>query len=300
MLDLRRLVILRELKQQGTMSAAARELSYTHSAVSQQLALLERETGVTLLERAGRSVRLTPAGEELVANTEAVLAALEKAESDLATAHERPQGVVRMAAFTTVSRIIVPDALRILHSEFPGLQVQVTRADPEFGVSMLMSRQVDMVLTDGYPGTEQITAPGISSAVLDTDPVRAYLPQTASGQDEDDVSRMSWVMEPYTSAATQWALRVCRERGFEPRVVHTSSDLLFHLRMVEKGLAAAFLPDMVVRESGVRLTSSEWLPSDQQRSIQLLLRTGSEAHPIHVAVGDAISRVLRTGEIVSQ
>lgn len=300
MLDLRRLVILRELKQQGTMSAAARELSYTHSAVSQQLALLERETGVALLERAGRGVRLTPAGEELVANTEAVLAALEKAESDLATAHERPQGVVRMAAFTTVSRIIVPDALRILLSEFPGVEVQVTRADPEFGVKMLMSRQVDLVLTDGYPGTEQISAPGISATVLGTDPVRAYLPQSASGQDEDDVSRMSWVLEPRTSAATQWALRVCRERGFEPRVVHTSSDLLFHLRMVEKGLAAAFLPDMVVRESGAHLTPSAWLPSDQQRSIQLLQRTGSESHPIHDAVSDAITHVLRTGGSVSE
>lgn len=297
MLDLRRLVILRELKLHGTMSAAARELSYTHSAVSQQLAMLEREAGVRLLEKSGRNVRLTPAGEELVANTDAILAAMERAESALAESHRRPKGVVRLAAFTTISRIFLPDALLRLSEEYPDLDVRVTRADPEVAVTMLLSRQVDVVLADAYPGTESTATSGVTVAPLAEDPVRAYLPDgsVADGSGRDGsvpLAQVRWVMEPQGSAAAQWALRVCRERGFEPLVAHTTSDLLFHLRMVEHGLAAAFLPDTVLREAGVELEPSREFPVDQRRSIHLLMRAGSEAHPAHIAVRAAIAAAI--------
>ncbi|GAA1576234.1 LysR family transcriptional regulator [Leucobacter aridicollis] len=295
MLDLRRLVILRELKHRGTMSAAARELAYTHSAISQQLAQLERDVGVKLLERTGRNVRLTPAGDELVRNTEAILSAIEKAEADLATTHQRPQGVVRLAAFTTISRAIIPDALLRLAERYPELQVQVTRADPEFGITMLTSRQVDAVLTDAYPGVGQAAPAGVTVTTLGTDPVRAYLPPGVRSEGPAGMGSVPWVLEPPTSAATQWALRVCRERGFDPYVAHTTSDLLFHLRMVEHGLAAAFLPDMVIRESGLKLTPSAWLSVGQERTINLLVREGSEAHPAHVAVREAVMRELGDG-----
>ncbi|MBK1656601.1 LysR family transcriptional regulator, partial [Allochromatium vinosum] len=88
------------------MTAAARELSYSHSAISQQLAQLEHETGVVLLERVGRGVQLTAAGEELVRNTHAIMAAVERAESDLATSHRHPRGILRVAAFATISRTV--------------------------------------------------------------------------------------------------------------------------------------------------------------------------------------------------
>ncbi|MBL3687529.1 LysR family transcriptional regulator [Leucobacter zeae] len=292
MLDLRRLVILRELKLHGTMSAAARELSYTHSAVSQQLALLEREAGVRLLEKSGRNVRLTPAGEELVANTDAILAAMERAESALAESHRRPKGVVRVAAFTTISRIFLPDALLRLSEEYPDLDVRVTRADPEVAVTMLLSRQVDVVLADAYPGTESTATSGVTVAPLAEDPVRAYLPDGSGRDGSVPLAQVRWVMEPQGSAAAQWALRVCRERGFEPLVAHTTSDLLFHLRMVEHGLAAAFLPDTVLREAGVELEPSREFPVDQRRSIHLLMRAGSEAHPAHIAVRAAIAAAI--------
>lgn len=288
MLDVHRLTLLREVKLHGSMSAAARELAYSHSAISQQLGVLEKETGVILLEKVGRNVKLTPAGEELVRNTEAILAAIERAESDLATSHERAHGVVTVAAFATISRSVMPAAMAELARNFPGLDVRLRREEPETAVMQLMSRQVDAVVTDAFPGTQGAPDGGIHTTVVGQDPIRGYLPHGVAFEDFGQLRNARWVVEPLTAASTQWALRVCRERGIEPVIAHVSSDVLFHLRMVEHGLAAAFLPDMVVREAGSDVVPSSWLPSDQHRSIQFLVRAGSEHSVALVAVREAI------------
>lgn len=292
MLDLHRLVLLREVKLRGSMTAAARELSYSHSAISQQLALLEKETGVILLERVGRNVKLTAAGEELVRNTEAILSSVERAETDLASAHQHPHGTVTVAAFATISRTVMPRALSALNRDFPDLDVRLQLYDPEAAIVRLVSRQVDAVITDSYPGTEPPTTDGVARMMLGEDPVRGYLPASADVATLDTLRTMKWVMEPRGSAASRWALRVCRERGFEPIVAHESSDLLFHLRMVEQGLAAAFLPDMVVREVGSTIRPDPMLPSDQQRSVVFLVRSGAENRPALLAIRDAVAQTL--------
>nr|WP_256869895.1 LysR family transcriptional regulator [Paenarthrobacter ureafaciens] len=280
--------MLRELKLRGSMTAVARELSYSHSAVSQQLSLLEKEAGTVLLERVGRNVQLTAAAEDLVRNTESILAAVERAESDLASFHGRPHGVVRVAAFATISRGILPTALASLARDYPALDVRLQLADPETAVVRLTSRQVDVVITDAYPGTKEVASGGVHITTLGQDAVRGYLPRPDMDGDLDQVGSIPWVMEPAASASTQWALRVCRERGFEPVVAHESSDLLFHLRLVEMGLAAAFLPDMVLHEAGSTLSPSPWLPMDQHRNIHFLVRDGSQARPPLQAVLTAV------------
>lgn len=292
MLDLHRLTLLREVKLRGSMSAAARELSYSHSAISQQLGVLEKETGVVLLEKVGRNVKLTAAGEELVRNTEAILAAIERAEADLATSYKRPQGVVTVAAFATISRSILPSALAKLEEEFPGLDVRLRREDPEIAVMQLISRQVDAVITDAFPGTPGAPNGVIHTTAIGQDPIRGYLPRGVEFTDFTDLRNVRWVIEPTNTASSQWALRVCRERGIEPFIAHVSSDLLFHLRMVEQGLAAAFLPDMVLREAGSTIIPSSWLPADQHRSIQYLVRSGSENSAALVAVRQAVAQAL--------
>lgn len=290
MLDLHRLTLLRGVKLHGSMSAAARELGYSHSAISQQLGVLEKETGVILLEKVGRNVKLTPAGEELVRNTDAILAAIERAESDLATAQEGVRGVVTVAAFATISRNVMPKAMAELARDYPGLDVRLRREEPEVAVMQLMSRQVDAVVTDAFPGTQAAPDGGIHTTVIGQDPVRGYLPHGVDFEDFEQLRQARWVLEPPASASAQWALRVCRERGLEPIVAHISSDVLFHLRMVEQGLAAAFLPDMVVREAGSGVMPSSWLPTDQQRSIHYLVRSGSEHSAALVAVRESIVR----------
>jgi molybdate transport repressor ModE-like protein len=288
-LDLNRLVMLRAVAMHGSITAAARELAYSHSAISQQLSLLERETGSALLEKVGRTARLTPVGLELVRNTEAVLAALERAEAELAAAQEQPRGVVSVAAFTSISRIVMPTALRRLAQTHPGIEVRLRRSDPQDSARQLVARQVDMVVTDTFPGTQVAPVGGIHASRVGSDPVRGYLPDALADLPLD---RIPWVMEPTEAASTQWALRVCRELGFEPRVEHVSSDMLFHLRMVEAGLAAAFVPALVVREAGSRLVPSDRLPANEHRDILVLTRLGAEAHPSYGAVRDAIADAL--------
>ncbi len=293
MLDLNRIRLLREVSLHGSMSAAARNLSYSHSAISQQLAQLERETGVKLLERAGRNVQLTGAGRELVRNTETVLAALEKAESDLATSHRRAQGAFTVAAFASISRAVIPAALVRIASTHPDLEVRIQRYEPEDAIVRLASRQVDAIITDSFPGTSSGSANGLHTTILGQDPIRGYLPAGLGLDDEQAAASLPWVMEPAESAAAHWALRVCRERGFEPRIQHVSSDVLFHLRMVEAGLAAAFLPDMLIAETGSKLQPSSWLPADQRRTLLLIARKGSEENPALNAVRQALETELQ-------
>lgn len=292
MLDLHRLTLLREVWLHGGITAAARALSYSHSAISQQLAQLERETGTQLLERVGRTARLTPVGVELVRNTEAILAAVERAEADLATAHERAQGVVTLAAFASISRIALPRVLARLREEYPGLDVRIRLSTPEEAAAQLVSHQVDAVLTDAFPGTADSLGSGVRSWLLARDPIRCYLPEGVDAGDLEQLRAVPWVMEPASAASTQWALRVCRELGVEPRIAHESSDVLFHLRMVEAGLAAAFLPDTVVREAGASLRPSDVLPADQHRSILFVARAGAHRHPALEALRHAVERDL--------
>jgi len=294
MLDLHRLILLREIKLCGSMTAAARKLSYSHSAISQQMALLEKEAGVALLERVGRNVKLTSAGVELVRNTESILCAMERAESDLASAHKRPDGVVTLAVFATIARAVVPAALASLAQRYPGLDVRLRLHDPAEAAIRLVSRQVDAVLSDAYPGTEGAPSSTIHATLIGDDPIRCYFPDPGMDGDFDRIRDVRWVMEPSPSTATQWALRVCRERGFEPIVAHESSDLLFHLRMVESGLAAAFLPDIVMREAGTALVPSASMPVDQHRSILFLTRAGAEHRPQLAALRDAVATAFTT------
>src|SRR5919199_5604269 len=116
MLDVRRLRVLRELSARGTVAATAEALGYTPPAVSQQLAALEREAGVELLRRDGRRLRLTPAGEDLVARTEGILRELEAAETALARSVSEVAGTVRAAAFPSAHRALLPATIAALAS----------------------------------------------------------------------------------------------------------------------------------------------------------------------------------------
>lgn len=292
MLDLNRLVMLRAVAMHGSITAAARELAYTHSAISQQLSLLERETGTALLEKVGRTARLTPVGLELVRNTEAVLAAMEHAETELAASHHQPRGIMTVAVYSSIARLVMPAALRTLMHEQPGLEVRLRRLDPQEAVMQLVGRRVDAVIVDTFSGTQLAPAGVIDAAEIGRDPVRGYLPEFHAAGSIEQLNELPWVMEPADAPSTQWAMRVCREAGIEPRVVHESSDMLFHLRMVEAGLAAAFLPDLVVREARSRIAPAPQLPIEPERRIVLLTRTGAAEHPAFRAVRTAVSAAL--------
>src|SRR5919206_1342372 len=162
MLDLRRLRLLHELHRRGTVSAVADALSYSPSTVSQQLGVLEREAGTKLFEPAGRRVRLTDAALVLAAHAEQLLAAVERAEADLAAAAAGAvAGVVRVGSFQTASLHLLLPAIVALRESHPGVEVRLVEAEPEPALEALRSHQLDLVLADEWSGAPRPRLPGL-------------------------------------------------------------------------------------------------------------------------------------------
>ncbi|WP_204357960.1 LysR family transcriptional regulator [Streptomyces sp. ICC1] len=166
MLDVRRLRLLRELARRGTIAAVAEALSFSPSAVSQQLGVLEREAGLPLLERTGRRVRLTPAGQNLVRYAEEVLELLERADADLAEARSGLAGALRIGSFPTATRAIVPAALVALARRHPRLEPMVSETDPAAVAHALRAGDLDVALIHEYDFVPAPDEPGLAAEPL--------------------------------------------------------------------------------------------------------------------------------------
>src|SRR5919109_2466788 len=151
MLDVRRLRLLREVERRGSIAAAAQALAFTPSAVSQQLAKLEREVGVRLLDRGPRSVVLTDAGRALVARADEILDLVAEAEGELrALAHASGSATLRLGSFPTAAATIALPAVAVLHRDRPDVEVTVTEADPLIALGRLKSGELDAALLFEY------------------------------------------------------------------------------------------------------------------------------------------------------
>jgi len=286
-LDVKRLRLLHELHVRGTISAVAAALSYTPSSVSQQLALLETEAGVPLLEKSGRRVRLTPQAEVLVRHTTALLERLELMTAELDTSLTEVTGTVRLAVFQSAALGIVPRALTILRDEYPQLRVEVTQREPEHALFETWTREFDLVVAEQYPGHAAPRQPDLDRVPLLEDELRLGVPFEAASL--RDVADAAWVMEPRGTASRHFAEQLCRQAGFEPDVRFETADLQAHIRLIESGHAVALLPDLVWggREPGIRLLT---LPGSPRRTVFTSAREASVARPGIIACRDALGR----------
>jgi DNA-binding transcriptional LysR family regulator len=278
MLDLRRLRLLRELGRRGTITAVAEALSYSPSAVSQQLTALEKETGVRLLEPAGRRVRLTAQADVLIAHTEVLLEEMERAEAALAQSLNETDGTLRLAAFQTAVLTLVPRALTDLEQQHPRLRVEVTELEPEVALPALVTGEFDMVLGEEYPGHPLPRPRETERDDLLTDELRLITPAGWSGRSLPSLASRPFVMEPVGTTAREWATAVCRQAGFEPEVRYTSTDLQIHLRLDKSGLAAALLPDLSGATDRHDVVARR-LHGRPRRQIFTTVRRGAARHP---------------------
>ena len=287
MLDMKRLRLLHELHLRGTIAAVAAALSYTPSSVSQQLALLEAEAGVPLLEKSGRRVRLTPQALVLVEHTGALLERLELMTAELDQSLTEVTGTVRLAVFQSAALGIVPRALTILREEYPQLRVEVTQREPEHALFETWTREFDLVVAEQYPGHAAPLQPDLDRVPLLEDELRLGAPFAASSL--SDAADSAWVMEPRGTASRHFAEQLCRQAGFEPDVRFETADLQAHIRLIESGHAVALLPDLVWggREPGIRLLT---LPGSPRRTVFTSAREASVARPGIIACRDALSR----------
>lgn len=273
MLELRRLRLLHEFALRGTIAEVAQSLSYSPSTVSQQLALLEREAGVALLEPDGRRIRLTPEGRALAAHAARALELDEQARQALTQA---PAEAVRISAMPTAAETIVPAALTALATTHPYLRVQMTEAPPEEGLFELTARRFDLVIAEQYPGHTRERHPGSVHELIGEDPIRLALPSGDLPVSLDRLRDRAWVMEPVGSAARQWAVQQCRAAGFEPDVRFEAADLTAHVRLIEAGHAVGMLPDLIWGDAPARVTLSE-LPGSPVREVFTAVRESTRA-----------------------
>ncbi|BCY12725.1 LysR family transcriptional regulator [Actinoplanes sp. L3-i22] len=283
MLEIRRLILLRELAIRGTLAAVAEALNFTPSAVSQQLSQLEKETGTVLLRKAGRRVRLTPQAEVLVASVGEVLDTLERAEARLQAAATRVTGTVRVAVFQSAALAFMPAALRLTAARFPDVRVEMVQREPEEALRETWARDFDMVIAEQYPAHAAPHHPGLDRRDLTTDAIRLALPAEEASLHPvgslDSARQMPWVMEPRGAASRHFAEQLCRRAGFEPDVRYETADLQAHIRLVESGNAVALIPDLVWagRSTSCRLLALEDAP---RRTIFTAQRVAGAESPV--------------------
>jgi DNA-binding transcriptional LysR family regulator len=253
MLDLRRLQFLREVDARGTVHGAARALDYTPSAVSQQLAVLEREAGAKLLERAGRNVRLTEAGRSLVRHATTLLDGMEAAEAELAEiAAGRPAGVVRVSAFQSAFLRIVAPAVTALATSHPDVRVEATEVEVEEGVPALRLRQLDVVVGDEYDNQPRPVHADLRREPLVREQVRLVMPAAhpLARRRRVPMARLTgaeWAACQPGTGHREMQIRACRQLGgFEPDLRYASDDFMILLELVRTTGACALLPDLVL------------------------------------------------------
>src|SRR3954467_5497836 len=266
MLDVRRMRVLREVARRGSFSAAADSLAYTQSAVSQQIAALEREAGTRLVERSARGVRLTDAGRALVEHADAILARLADAEADLEAIAGLRGGRLRLASFPSAGATIMPEAIARFRERHPAGELTLEPAEPEPSIVKLRSGDADVVL-DITAGFRPPRDDAIERSHLLDDPMYVALPgghplARKRNLKLEELADEQWILGTTGSCPdASIFLRSCQLAGFEPNVTFNSDDYFAIQGFVAAGMGASFPPalalipvrdDIVVRSLGRR------------------------------------------------
>jgi DNA-binding transcriptional LysR family regulator len=297
MLNVGRLRILKEVAYRGSFSGAAEALSYSQSAVSQQIAALEAETGMTLLERHPRGVSLTAAGQTLVGHAEGILAQLEAAQAALSAIAGLRGGRLRMASFPTAGATLMPLAIATFRSSYPDVELTLTEGEPEEIRPRLRAGELDLALLFEFAGEtslgEEMTR--ITRVELLEDPMYLALPREhpLTGRARlrlEDLKDEAWVQTSSPSPCARHVVRSCHAAGFEPNVSFESDDYQTVQGLVAAGVGVALIPELalsVVRED---IAIRSLAPSPPVRQVIAALPAGARLIPAAPAMLGVLER----------
>jgi DNA-binding transcriptional LysR family regulator len=249
MLDVRRLRVLREVVAQGSFSAAADSLHLSQSAVSQQIAVLEREAGIPLLERTSDGPKLTAAGEALMEHADAVMCRLEEAERELAQIAGLEGGRLRLSSFVTASATLMTRALSLFRQRFPRVELEFTEGDPEDSFPAVKRGDIDLAVVFDYPSFALDFSRDVEAELIYEEPMRVALPPghplaAAKSVRIEDLAGEDWLCGAMPSSCRFQVINLCREAGFEPRITFQSEDYEVIKRFVAGGLGVSILPEL--------------------------------------------------------
>jgi DNA-binding transcriptional LysR family regulator len=299
MLDVKRMRVLREVALQGSFSAAAESLAYTQSAVSQQIAALEREAGVQLVNRSARGVTLTDAGRVLCDHADAILARLADAEAELGDMAGLRGGRVRLTTFATAGATIVPQAIAQFRERHPGVEIELEPEEPRDQLSRLRAGETDIAVSI-VAAFDPPVAPGVDVLHILEDPMYLLLPQGHPLASKPRVQLKELADAEWILGTSGWCpdgrilIRACQEAGFEPRIALHSDDYLAIQGFAAAGFGVSLIPDLalvavrddvVIRSLGARppvrriiaaSLSDAWASPARQAMLEILEDVGAE------------------------
>ncbi|QSB16866.1 LysR family transcriptional regulator [Natronosporangium hydrolyticum] len=250
MLDFRRLRLLTLFASLGTVTAVARTARLTPSAVSQQLARLEREVGMTLLQRSGRQLALTEAGRLLVDHAERIFAEVERTETALSQLRHGGVGQLRLATLPSISRRVVPRALaRFAEAGLP-VEIGLREVEAHESLPALQRGEIELALVDQYDPLPALTIPGIDLVALFSELMYLVVPAGSSlarpQLELADCADQRWITCQQGTFCHTAIMSVCAAAGFHPDIAHTSNDFAVIQAMVEAGLGISLVPQVAI------------------------------------------------------
>ena len=255
--------VLREVAVRGSFSAAAEALSFTQSAISQQIAALERETGTTLVQRNARGIRLTEAGEALVRHTDAILARLSEAEAELEAIAGLRGGRLRLASFESAAATLMPLAIAAFRAQHPAVELSMSLAEPEDSVPLLRSGELDLALVFDSAAVHEVD--GIDRVHLLEDPMYLALPLDHPLAHRrrlklEDLAGEAWVAGAADCECNRLISHACAAAGYQPRIAFETDDYT-----AMQGFVAAGVGVSLIAELGLRIVRDDIVVRDLGR-----------------------------------
>jgi molybdate transport repressor ModE-like protein len=303
MLDVRRLRVLLEVSRQGSFSAAADALSFTQSAVSQQIAALEREAGAKLVERRAGGARLTDAGVALARHADVVLARLADAERELAAIAGLEGGRVRLASFPSAGATLVTEAVALFHRRYPQVELSLIEGEPDETVPALRRGESDLAVVFDYAADSRSSEllAGLDYIHLLDDPLHVVVPNDhpiASRKSVrlEDLAGEQWVGGCGGGVCNAMLVEACQRAGFVPNVAFESDDHNVLMGLVAAGVGVTLLPELAVASGhpgvGVRPVAG----SKPRRRIYVAVPADAYCSPATEAMIEVLETVSRRFE----
>jgi molybdate transport repressor ModE-like protein len=241
MLDVTRLRVLAAVARLGSVTAAARELNYSQPSVSHHLARLEQETGAQLLQRVGRGIRLTEAGQLLADRAVEILGRLDSASAELDTYVGLDAGRLRIAAYSTAIVALLPLVAASLGRDHPGLRLEAVDTHPPEALELLRAGTVDAAIIFRYDESGDDPR-GIRLHFLRDDPT--YLLTRDGGHDVHALRDATWIGG--CERCTEHLVELCRREGFHPRIQYATDDMVAIQALVAAGMGVATVPGLAL------------------------------------------------------
>lgn len=259
-LDLAGLRTIRAVADAGSFTGAARALGYSQPAISQQVRRMEARLGTALVERSGRAIRLTEAGEVVARHAATALTSLAAASEEVAALAGLRAGRVRLVAFPSATATIVPRALRLLRDRHPGVTVRLVEAEPPESIAMLRAGECDVMLTFAYgdrgsrdSGSDDLR--GLAVTPLLRDPLHVVLPPDHPAASGRSVSLPQLADQTWIAGCPRCRghlLALCAAAGFTPSIAFQTDDYVAVLGLVAAGMGVALLPGLVLGMAGAQ------------------------------------------------